>query len=685
MFGFVTAFLPWVVYWILIGNATYLIAVAVAFAVAVALFLVQLIRHARPGSLEVGGLAFFALSLVSAFVLDDAVVERWLQPASNGALFLIALVGVLVGRPFVRDAARSTVDAATAATDGFRYITTAMTWMWVAVFGLMTVSSLIPPLTEGSATIRDDASTLSIVCYWVVPFTLFGVAGTVSAVFPGWFDRATGRLDAAAAAAASAPAAEEPAVEEHGAEEHGVAPASTAVGEPDFAPGGVRVEAPAESLYSDPFPVVVEGLPSGRRVEVVSSCADLLGRRWAAAAVFDASADGRLDLATTAPRSGDWSTAAPGVAVTALRFAQPGQVPDLFVPPVDALRVTIEVREPGSSGSPLARRTVLRLPAAAGVSVSEVDVDGRRGLLALPAADGVHEHPAVACFGGSEGGVDSLRLAATLLASAGFVALVTDWTDADESGAPVISRIPLERFGASLDWLRARADVDSARVAGYAISRGAEGLLAAAAAGAARADAYVALSPSSTRWQAVGDGGEQAGVGSWTLAGSEQGWLPVRTGELVPQLARNGWRLRRDAAHDRPTLLRLRPAYEGGLSHAGRVEREAARIVGERIAAPLFVAAGADDAVWPSASMAAELMRARRDEGVAGADARHEFPHAGHLLRLGLQPTDALFTGGIELGGSREGHAAAEAQLWPAVRGFLQSAVAAAQREATTS
>ncbi len=684
MIGFVTAFLPWVVYWILVGNTSYLLAVSVAFAVAVALFLVQLVRRARPGSLEVGGLVFFALSLVSAFVLDDAVVERWLQPASNGALFLIALVGVLVGRPFVRDAARSTVDAATAATDGFRYITTAMTWMWVGVFALMTVSSLIPPIVEGSATIRDDASTLSIVCYWVVPFALFGVAGTVSAVFPGWFDRATGRLDAAAAAAAAGggPGA---------ATDAAVAPAavtaSSAPGEqPDVVSSGVSIEAPAESLYSDPFPVVVEGLPAGRQVEVASSCTDLLGRRWAATAVFDVPADGRLDLATTAPRSGDWSTAAPGVAVSALRFAQTGQVPDLFVPPVEALRVTIEVREPGGSGSPLARRPVRRLPAAAGVAVAQVDVAGRRGLLALPAAGGVPEHPAVACFGGSEGGVDSLRLTATLLASAGFVALVTDWTDVDESGAPVISRIPLERFGASLDWLRARADVDSERVAGYAISRGAEGLLAAAATGVARVDALVALSPSSTRWQAVGDGGEQAGVGSWTLAGADPGWLPARTGELVPQLARNGWRLRRDAAHDRPTLLRLRPAYEGGLSHAGRAERETARIVAEEIGAPLFVASGADDAVWPSASMAAELIEGRRGGGFADADARHEFPRAGHLLRLGLQPTDSLFTGGIELGGTREGHAAAEARLWLALLGFLQSApVAAAQRGATTS
>ena len=67
--------------------------------------------------------------------------------------------------------------------------------MWVAAFGLMTVFSLIPPIVDGDATMRDTGDTLSVACYWVLPFTLMGVAGLVSAVFPGWFEKRSQLLE----------------------------------------------------------------------------------------------------------------------------------------------------------------------------------------------------------------------------------------------------------------------------------------------------------------------------------------------------------------------------------------------------------------------------------------------------------------------------------------------------------
>ncbi len=182
--AFVLAFLPWVVYWVLVGNAPFRIAVCVPFAVAVGTQLLGRLHRAPWRTLEVGSLAVFAVLVLAAFVVNDAVLERWLQPLSNAGLFLIALVGILVGRPFVREYAAEAVDEATAASDGFRTITRAMTWLWVVIFAGMTVSSLIPPLVDGAATIRDEGGTLSIVCYWVLPYALMGLGGLVCGVFP---------------------------------------------------------------------------------------------------------------------------------------------------------------------------------------------------------------------------------------------------------------------------------------------------------------------------------------------------------------------------------------------------------------------------------------------------------------------------------------------------------------------
>jgi hypothetical protein len=55
------------------------------------------------------------------------------------------------------------------ASESFRKITTLLTWIGVAAFAGMTLSSSIPPLVQGDATILDTKTPLSFVCYWVIP------------------------------------------------------------------------------------------------------------------------------------------------------------------------------------------------------------------------------------------------------------------------------------------------------------------------------------------------------------------------------------------------------------------------------------------------------------------------------------------------------------------------------------
>ena len=46
------------------------------------------------------------------------------------------------------------------------------------------MSSAIPPIVQGSATILDTKTPLSFVCYWVIPFSLLGAAALASRVLP---------------------------------------------------------------------------------------------------------------------------------------------------------------------------------------------------------------------------------------------------------------------------------------------------------------------------------------------------------------------------------------------------------------------------------------------------------------------------------------------------------------------
>jgi BAAT / Acyl-CoA thioester hydrolase C terminal len=135
------------------------------------------------------------------------------------------------------------------------------------------------------------------------------------------------------------------------------------------------------------------------------------------------------------------------------------------------------------------------------------------------------------------------------------------------------------------------------------------------------------------------------------------------------QLVRNAWRIGRDRAAHRPTLLRLRAAYAAGLAHG-----TAGTLAAERVDRPLLLLTGTDDAVWPGEPMA-EAILGRRAADV-GRDRHVRFSGAGHLVRLGAFPTDAQWTGGIALGGEREGQAVAQRAAITEVTRFLADVTA---------
>ncbi|OBJ88926.1 hypothetical protein [Mycobacterium asiaticum] len=182
--GMLFGFAPWIVYWVLVGNVPFGTAVSVALLMAVAVFAIGR-ASGKPGqTLEIGAVATFVILAVLTFVFDDAFMARWIQPLSNAGIFLVALVGVLIGKPFVREYAAAEQPADIINTDLFKRVTTVLTWIWVAAFAGMTVSSAIPPLVGGNATILDTKTPLSFLGYWVIPFTLFGAAAVASRLLP---------------------------------------------------------------------------------------------------------------------------------------------------------------------------------------------------------------------------------------------------------------------------------------------------------------------------------------------------------------------------------------------------------------------------------------------------------------------------------------------------------------------
>jgi hypothetical protein len=182
--GILVGFAPWIVYWVLVGNVPFKTAVLVALGVAVIGLVMSRTRKAASLTFEIGAVAIFFVLTVLTFVASQSFMEQWMQPLSNAGIFLIALVGALAGKPFVREFAAAGRSEEIINSDLFKRITALLTWIWIAAFAGMTVSSAIPPIVYGDATILDTKTPLSFLCYWVIPFSLLGLAALASRVLP---------------------------------------------------------------------------------------------------------------------------------------------------------------------------------------------------------------------------------------------------------------------------------------------------------------------------------------------------------------------------------------------------------------------------------------------------------------------------------------------------------------------
>ena len=180
LFGFA----PWIVYWVLVGNVPFGAAVLVALAIALMAFALARATGRPAGILETGSVATFLVLTVLTFMLSELLNQKWLLPLSNAGMFLAALIGLLLGKPFVREFVAAEQPADVVKTELFGRIVKILALIWVATPAAMTLSSAIPPIVERNATILDAGTPLSFVCYWIVPFALLAVAALMSRFVP---------------------------------------------------------------------------------------------------------------------------------------------------------------------------------------------------------------------------------------------------------------------------------------------------------------------------------------------------------------------------------------------------------------------------------------------------------------------------------------------------------------------
>jgi hypothetical protein len=640
--GFFAGFAPWILYWILVGNVPFSTAIAVAFALSLLINVLNLVQRRPLMVLEVGNTVAFVALGVLGLVGGDAFVVRWIQPLGNAALLAIMVVSVLIKKPFTLQYARASTPPEVWDSPGFLYVNNLITYVWIAAMAVMTALALIPPIVQGSATMNDGGSVLSIVCYWVARSLRWASPCCSRVKFPDWF---SAEFDDAPAAPAAAPATPIPV--------EGARPTAGA--------GDVTLTiAPADVLPDEVPAVHVAGLAAGQVVAIGATTVDLTGAVWHSDARFAADHDGVVDTAKAAPE-GTAGPADPAALVWSMTST--AAVPDIFIPSPFPTGVAITATP---DGGPALSATLVRRAAAPGVRSIEVAEAGVVGRLFLPAGadgpdgstSGAGSRPGVVLFGGSEGGIDAQSSNAAL-------PLHGYRTVGNFKAGPARCAVRSRSDAGHGDLVAVGASaVGGPRWASWA-SRGARPCWRLAR--RLPVGAVVTVSPSRVSWQAIGDDGSLPGVPSFTLAGEPVPFLAVRDDQLMIEAARRALHDRGRADPHHPHVLHLTRAYAKALEDPAGVD--AAAIPVEAIAVPILLLSGAEDEVWPSGPMA-EAVLARRGPGRAG-DHHEHYAGAGHLLRMGLTPTTGSTTGGIALGGHPAGQAAAEADLTPRVLTFL--------------
>jgi uncharacterized protein len=284
-------------------------------------------------------------------------------------------------------------------------------------------------------------------------------------------------------------------------------------------------------------------------------------------------------------------------------------------------------------------------PGDGGIRVSE---DGLLGNY-FP-GEGAGKRPAILLIGGSEGGLapGNARMARAL-AEAGFATFQISYFRAPGQN-PRLQEVPLETFDRALAWLRARPEVDGARLGVIGGSKGGEAaLLYASRRPALRA--VVAGMPSNVVWPGV----DWEAMGpptwsSWAERGKPFAFVPYPTGGFS-------------------FTGKFVDFYKAGLK--ALPEHPDAVIPVEKAKAALLLVCGEDDTLWPSCPMARDVAaRAQAKKGppvtlLAYRDAGHA------VLGLPVPKDDPRYPSLATLGGTPDGNAAARADAWPKVVAFF--------------
>ncbi len=380
-------------------------------------------------------------------------------------------------------------------------------------------------------------------------------------------------------------------------------------------------------------------------------------------AVFQADAQGRVDLATTAPQAGSSYEGADVRGLLWSMKAGPGEVKGK---PYGRIEFQLRPADAPVDAPPLAEAALTLRNALPEVVTRKVDAFPGAVFASLP---GAAKRPTLLLLGGSEGGSMIARDAAPW-ASRGYAVLALPYYSPPQWGptGPMppelpslpaeFVNIPVDRLEQAREWLAQQPEADASRIGVMGTSKGAEFVLLAGVK-MPWIKAVAAIVPTDVVWEGWGPGPGPVGVrSSFAWKGEPYAFVPYQ--DFAQEFA--------GLATGQPVKIR-RPHDKGRAAASAEVLAKA-RIPVERIAAPVLVAGGGDDQLWDSGGMAANIAATRQKAGLPTVAL--VYPEAGHFLGgTGTGPSTHYNDGPMKNGGTPAATARAQAATHAALLKFF--------------
>lgn len=390
---------------------------------------------------------------------------------------------------------------------------------------------------------------------------------------------------------------------------------------------------PSRVMIDEPATILLHGLSPGERITVQAKLVDGADEPWSSSADFMADAQGTVDATKQAPVAGSYKEVSAMGLVWSMRPTQKGA--KIYRFPKDLAPQTIEFRLV-RNGQALATAQLEQLEISEGIK--RVTVQGTlHGVLFEPVDGG--PHAGVLVLGGSGGGLPLHQ--AAWLASRGFAAFALAYFRYEDLPQR-LEAIPLEYFGAALNWMMKRPEISSDHIAVLGVSRGGE-LVLQLGSMYPQIKAVIAYVPSNVLNQACC--GDNSMPYAWTWKGAPLAYVNFRN-----------------------------------RSNADAVRAATIRV--ENTHGPILLISGQDDGVWESSRMADEVVARLKSAHFTFKVEHLKYHHAGHMAgHAGIVPAwhEAIehpVSGREEnLGGTAEGDALSSLDATPKVLDFLRESL----------